>query len=72
MSRPVTNPRHGRMRNLLSISDLGPEVAAGINEVMTLTDSFVEVINHTNSVVEQSTQKLGIEEENKSLVQDFE
>ncbi len=35
-------------------------------------DSFVEVIHHTNSVVEQSMQKLGIEEENKSLVQDFE
>jgi aspartate carbamoyltransferase catalytic subunit len=35
------------MRNLLSISDLGPEVAVGINEVMTLTDSFVEVSERT-------------------------
>ena len=47
MSRPVTNPRHGRMRNLLSIADLGPDVAAGIDEVMTLTDSFVEVSERT-------------------------
>ena len=47
MSRPVTNPRHGRMRNLLSIADLGPDVATGINEVMTLTDSFVEVSERT-------------------------
>ena len=43
MNRPVANPRHGQLRSLLSISDLGPDVAAGINEVMTLTDSFVEV-----------------------------
>lgn len=43
MNRPVANPRHGELRNLLSIADLGPDVAAGINEVMTLTDSFVEV-----------------------------
>ena len=47
MSRPVTNPRHGSMRNLLAIADLGPDVAAGINEVMTLTDSFVEVSERT-------------------------
>ena len=33
----------GTRRNLLSISDLGPDVAGGIEEVMTLTDSFVEV-----------------------------
>lgn len=38
-----SNPRHGDLRNLLSISDLGPDVAAGIDEVMVLTDSFVEV-----------------------------
>ncbi|NCY15428.1 MAG: aspartate carbamoyltransferase catalytic subunit [Actinobacteria bacterium] len=31
------------MRNLLTIADLGPDIAAGIDEVMTLTDSFVEV-----------------------------
>ena len=37
------NHRHGGLRNLLSIQDLGPDVAAGIEEVMTLTDSFVEV-----------------------------
>ena len=43
MSRTVANPRHGDLRNLLSIADLGPDVAAGINRVMTLTDSFVEV-----------------------------
>ncbi len=47
MNRPVTNPRHGRLRNLLSISDLGPDVATGISEVMTLTDSFVEVSERT-------------------------
>ena len=35
--------RHGDLRNLLSIADLGPDVAAGIDEVMTVTDSFVEV-----------------------------
>jgi aspartate carbamoyltransferase catalytic subunit len=35
------------MRNLLSIADLGPDVAAGIGEVMTLTDSFVEVSERT-------------------------
>jgi aspartate carbamoyltransferase catalytic subunit len=35
--------RHGDLRNLLAIGDLGPDVAAGIEEVMTLTDSFVEV-----------------------------
>lgn len=35
--------RHGNLRNLLSISDLGPDIAGGINEVLTLTDSFVEV-----------------------------
>ena len=38
-----SNPRHGDLRNLLSVADLGPDVAAGIDEVMTLTDSFVEV-----------------------------
>ena len=44
MSRPSAGSyRHGEMRNLLSIADLGPDVAAGITEVMTLTDSFVEV-----------------------------
>lgn len=43
MSRAAGNPRHGDLRNLLSIADLGPDVAAGIDEVMTLTDSFVEV-----------------------------
>ena len=44
MSRPsVASHRHGKLRNLLSIADLGPDVAAGIDEVMTLTDSFVEV-----------------------------
>ena len=47
MNRPVANPRHGQLRSLLSISDLGPDVAAGINEVMTLTDSFVEVSERT-------------------------
>jgi len=47
MSRLVTNPRHGELRNLLSIADLGPDVAAGIGEVMTLTDSFVEVSERT-------------------------
>jgi aspartate carbamoyltransferase catalytic subunit len=30
-------------RHLLGIADLGPDVAAGIDEVMTLTDAFVEV-----------------------------
>ena len=44
MSRPgAGSRRHGDSRNLLSIADLGPDVAAGIDEVMTLTDSFVEV-----------------------------
>ena len=44
MSRPGAGSRqHGDPRNLLSISDLGPDVASGIEEVMTLTDSFVEV-----------------------------
>ncbi len=47
MNRPVTNPRHGRLRSLLSISDLGPDIATGISEVMTLTDSFVEVSERT-------------------------
>ncbi|CAB4344274.1 unannotated protein [freshwater metagenome] len=47
MNRPVTNPRHGRLRSLLAISDLGPDVATGISEVMTLTDSFVEVSERT-------------------------
>ena len=48
MSRPsVASHRHGKMRNLLSIADLGPDVAAGIGEVMTLTDSFVEVSERT-------------------------
>lgn len=38
------DPGPGRdRRSLLSIADLGPDVAAGIDEVMTLTDSFVEV-----------------------------
>ena len=44
MSRPGAGSRqHGDPRNLLSIADLGPDVASGIEEVMTLTDSFVEV-----------------------------
>lgn len=44
MSRPgAGSRRHGDPRNLLSIADLGPDVAAGIDEVMALTDSFVEV-----------------------------
>ncbi len=44
MSRSGTpSNRHGDLRNLLAIGDLGPDVAAGIEEVMTLTDSFVEV-----------------------------
>ena len=47
MNRPVSNPRHGRLRSLLAISDLGPDVATGISEVMTLTDSFVEVSERT-------------------------
>ncbi len=47
MNRPISNPRHGQLRSLLSIADLGPDVATGINEVMTLTDSFVEVSERT-------------------------
>jgi len=47
MTRLVTNPRHGTLRNLLSIADLGPDVASGIDEVMSLTDSFVEVSERT-------------------------
>lgn len=48
MSRQTaTSHRHGEMRNLLSIADLGPDVASGIEEVMTLTDSFVEVSERT-------------------------
>ncbi len=43
MSRAIANPRHGDLRNLLSVADLGPDVASGINRVLTLTDSFVEV-----------------------------
>ena len=43
MTRVVANPRHGDLRNLLSVADLGPDVASGINRVLTLTDSFVEV-----------------------------
>lgn len=43
MSRAAANPRHGDLRNLLSIADLGPDVASGINKVLNLTDSFVEV-----------------------------
>jgi len=35
------------LRSLLAISDLGPDVATGISEVMTLTDSFVEVSERT-------------------------
>ncbi len=46
MSR-LANPRHGALRNLLSITDLGPDIAAGIDEVMRLTDSFVEVSERT-------------------------
>ena len=47
MTRLVTTPRHGTLRNLLSIADLGPDVASGIDEVMSLTDSFVEVSERT-------------------------
>ena len=47
MSRLVENPRHGDLRNLLTIGDLGPDIAAGIDEVMALTDSFVEVSERT-------------------------
>ena len=43
MTRAIANPRHGDLRNLLSVADLGPDVASGINRVLTLTDSFVEV-----------------------------
>lgn len=44
MSRQTASShRHGDLRNLLTIADLGPDIAAGIDEVMTLTDSFVEV-----------------------------
>lgn len=43
MNRAIANPRHGDLRNLLSVADLGPDVASGINRVLTLTDSFVEV-----------------------------
>jgi len=43
--------RHGDLRNLLSIADLGPDVATGIGEVMTLTDSFVEVSERANPKV---------------------
>ncbi|MSW46211.1 MAG: aspartate carbamoyltransferase catalytic subunit [Actinobacteria bacterium] len=39
------------MRNLLSIADLGPDIAAGIDEVMTLADSFVEVSERANPKV---------------------
>jgi len=35
------------LRSLLTISDLGPDIATGISEVMTLTDSFVEVSERT-------------------------
>ena len=47
MNRPITNPRHGQLRNLLSLADLGPDIATGISDVMTLTDSFVEVSERT-------------------------
>ncbi len=47
MIRTATNRRSGEHRNLLSIADLGPDVAVGIEEVMTLTDSFVEVSERT-------------------------
>ena len=47
MSRLVENPRHGDLGNLLSIADLGPDVAGGIEEVMALTESFVEVSERT-------------------------
>lgn len=43
MTRLVDNPRHGDLGNLLSIADLGPDIAAGIGGIMDLTDSFVEV-----------------------------
>ena len=43
MTRAIANPRHGDLRNLLSVADLGPDVASGISRVLTLTDSFVEV-----------------------------
>jgi len=47
VNRPIANPRHGRLRTLLSIADLGPDIASGIDEVMALTDSFVEVSERT-------------------------
>lgn len=39
----MSRPGAGSARHLLSIADLGPDVASGIEEVMALTDSFVEV-----------------------------
>ncbi len=52
MSRAASaSNRHGDLRNLLSISDLGPDIAAGIGEVMALTDSFVEVSERANPKV---------------------
>lgn len=47
MSRSIGTHRHGQLRSLLSIGDLGPDVAGGISEVMTLTDSFVEISERT-------------------------
>ena len=52
MSRAASaSNRHGDLRNLLSIADLGPDIAAGIDEVMTLADSFVEVSERANPKV---------------------
>lgn len=43
MTRTAAARRAGPTRHLLTIADLGPDVGAGIEEVMTLTDAFVEV-----------------------------
>ena len=43
MSPTAAARRSGPARNLLGIEDLGPDVGSGIDEVMGLTDSFVEV-----------------------------
>lgn len=43
MTRTAAARRAGPTRHLLTVADLGPDVGAGIEEVMTLTDAFVEV-----------------------------
>jgi aspartate carbamoyltransferase catalytic subunit len=40
---PTAGRRRGEHRDLLTVGDLGPDVAGGIDELMVLTDSFVEV-----------------------------